>query len=92
MEKLATYKEGDNVVVKFDTRAKDYNGKAYNNVNMYDIALKSIQSKTQTQYVGQSVQQVEQPSASVQQPQMFQQIPAQPIQPAQPQFDDDLPF
>lgn len=86
VEKLNTFKVGDLVTVKFDAKAKDYNGRAYNNINLYDISL------AQAQQQQQNVAAAAQPTQAQPQPQLFAQMPAQPIQPAQPQFADDLPF
>ncbi len=89
--KLNTFRVGDKVSVKYDVTAKSYNGRYFNNVNLYDI--QPLQAPPQ-QYVGAPSQ-----PAMATQPQPTQQSMFNPNQPAQPlaspggaQGGDDLPF
>lgn len=93
VEKLNTLRVGDYVTVRFDTQAREYNGRAFNNITLYDITQPQAQAQPQQQvYMGAPQQAM---------PQQYQAAPAQPYQPqpqAQPmqqqqgQRGDDLPF
>ena len=92
VEKLNTLRVGDYVTARFDTQVREYNGRAFNNITLYDITQPQAQAQPQPQaYIG-APQQV--------MPQQYQAAPAQPYQPmqAQPmqqqqgQRGDDLPF
>lgn len=94
VEKLNTLRVGDNVTARFDTQAREYNGRVFNNITLYDITQPQPQAQSQPQqaYMGA-------PSQAM--PQQYQAAPAQPYQPqpqAQPiqqqqgQRGDDLPF
>lgn len=87
VEKLNTLRVGDYVTARFDTQAREYNGRAFNNITLYDIT-----QPQQQVYMGAPQQAM---------PQQYQAAPAQPYQPmpAQPmmqqpqgQRGDDLPF
>lgn len=87
VEKLNTLRVGDYVTVRFDTQVREYNGRAFNNITLYDITQQQPQV-----YMGAPAQAM---------PQQYQAAPAQPYQPqpqAQPmqqpqgQRGDDLPF
>lgn len=87
VEKLNTLRVGDYVTARFDTQAREYNGRAFNNITLYDITQPQAQV-----YMGAPQQAM---------PQQYQAAPAQPYQPmpqAQPiqqpqgQRGDDLPF
>lgn len=92
VEKLNTLRVGDYVTARFDTQAREYNGRAFNNITLYDITQPQAQAQPQQQvYMGVPQQAM---------PQQYQAAPAQPYQPqpqAQPmqqqgQRGDDLPF
>lgn len=93
VEKLNTLRLGDYVTARFDTQAREYNGRAFNNITLYDITQPQAQAQPQQQvYMGAPQQAM---------PQQYQAAPAQPYQPqpqAQPmqqqqgQRGDDLPF
>lgn len=92
VEKLNTLRVGDYVTARFDTQAREYNGRAFNNITLYDITQTQAQAQPQQVYMGAPTQAM---------PQQYQAAPAQPYQPmpAQPmiqqpqgQRGDDLPF
>ena len=92
VEKLNTLRVGDCVTARFDTQVREYNGRAFNNITLYDITQPQAQTQPQQQaYIGAPQQAM---------PQQYQVAPAQPYQPmqAQPmqqqqgQRGDDLPF
>lgn len=96
VEKLNTLRVGDRVTARFDTQAREYNGRYFNNITLYDFAQPQLAQQPQPQqqaqaYMGAPQQQM---------PQQYQAAPAQPYQPmlAQPiqqpqgQRADDLPF
>ena len=95
VEKLNTLRVGDYVTARFDAQAREYNGRVFNNITLYDIAQPQAQAMQQSQqvYIGAPAQAT---------PQQYQAAPAQPYQPqaqAQPmmqqpqgQRGDDLPF
>ena len=92
VEKLNTLRVGDYVTARFDTQAREYNGRVFNNITLYDITQPQAQAQPQQQaYMGAPAQVM---------PQQYQAAPAQPYQPmqAQPmqqqqgQRGDDLPF
>ena len=91
VEKLNTLRVGDYVTARFDTQVREYNGRAFNNITLYDITQPQAQAQPQPQAYMGAQQQV--------MPQQYQAAPAQPYQPmpAQPiqqqgQRGDDLPF
>ncbi len=92
VEKLNTLRVGDYVTARFDTQVREYNGRAFNNITLYDITQPQAQAQPQQVYMGAPQQAM---------PQQYQAAPAQPYQPmpqAQPmqqpqgQRGDDLPF
>ena len=92
VEKLNTLRVGDYVTARFDTQVREYNGRAFNNITLYDITQPQAQAQPQPQaYMGAPQQAM---------PQQYQAAPAQPYQPmqAQPmqqqqgQRGDELPF
>lgn len=92
VEKLNTLRVGDYVTARFDTQAREYNGRVFNNITLYDITQPQAQEQQQPQaYMGAPAQAM---------PQQYKAAPAQPYQPqAQPiqqqpqgQRGDDLPF
>lgn len=95
VEKLNTVRVGDRVTARFDTQAREYNGRYFTNITLYDFAQPQQAQQAQPQqqaYMGAPQQQM---------PQQYQAAPAQPYQPmlAQPiqqqpqgQQGDDLPF
>lgn len=92
VEKLNTLRVGDCVTARFDTQVREYNGRAFNNITLYDITQPQAQAQPQPQaYIG-APQQVmpQQYQAAPAQP--YQQMPAQPMQQQQGQRGDDLPF
>ena len=94
VEKLNTLRVGDYVTARFDTQAREYNGRAFNNITLYDITQPQPQSQAQPQqqaYMGAPQQAMpQQYQAAPAQP--YQPMPAQPIQQQQGQRGDDLPF
>ena len=92
VEKLNTLRVGDCVTARFDTQAREYNGRVFNNITLYDITQPQAQVQPQPQaYMGAPAQAMPQPyQAAPAQP--YQQMPAQPIQQPQGQRGDDLPF
>ena len=92
VEKLNTLRVGDYVTARFDTQVREYNGRAFNNITLYDITQPQAQAQPQQQeYMGAPAQAM---------PQQYQAAPAQPYQPMQAQQmqqqqgqrGDDLPF
>lgn len=92
VEKLNTLRVGDYVTARFDTQVREYNGRAFNNITLYDITQPQAQAQPQPQaYMGAPQQAMPaQYQAAPAQP--YQQMPAQPIQQQQGQRGDDLPF
>lgn len=92
VEKLNTLRVGDCVTARFDTQVREYNGRAFNNITLYDITQPQAQAQPQQQaYMGAPQQAMPQPyQAAPAQP--YQPMPAQPIQQQQGQRGDDLPF
>ena len=92
VEKLNTLRVGDYVTARFDTQVREYNGRAFNNITLYDITQPQAQAQPQPQaYMGAPQQAMpQQYQAAPAQP--YQPMPAQPIQQQQGQRGDDLPF
>ena len=92
VEKLNTLRVGDYVTARFDTQVREYNGRAFNNITLYDITQPQVQAQPQQQvYMGAQQQAMpQQYQAAPSQP--YQPMPAQPIQQPQGQRGDDLPF
>ena len=92
VEKLNTLRVGDYVTARFDTQVREYNGRAFNNVTLYDITQPQAQAQPQPQaYIGAPQQAMpQQYQAAPAQP--YQPMPAQPMQQQQGQRGDDLPF
>lgn len=92
VEKLNTLRVGDYVTARFDTQAREYNGRAFNNITLYDITQPQAQAQPQQQmYMGAPQQQMpQQYQAAPAQP--YQPMPALPVQQPQGQRADDLPF
>ena len=91
VEKLNTLRVGDYVTARFDTQAREYNGRAFNNITLYDITQTQAQSQQQQAYMGAPAQAMpQQYQAAPAQP--YQPMPAQSIQQQQGQRGDDLPF
>ena len=92
VEKLNTLRVGDYVTARFDTQVREYNGRAFNNITLYDITQPQAQAQPQPQaYMGAPQQAIpQQYQAAPAQP--YQQMPAQPMQQQQGQRGDDLPF
>ena len=92
VEKLNTLRVGDYVTARFDTQVRDYNGRAFNNITLYDITQPQAQAQPQPQaYMGAPQQAMPQQYQAAP-AQTYQQMPAQPIQQQQGQRGDDLPF
>ena len=95
VEKLNTLRVGDYVTARFDTQAREYNGRAFNNITLYDITQPQAQAMPQQQvYMGAPAQAMPQQYQAAPAPaQPYQPMPqAQPIQQPQGQRGDDLPF
>ena len=92
VEKLNTLRVGDCVTARFDTQVREYNGRAFNNITLYDITQPQAQAQPQPQaYIGAPQQAMpQQYQAAPAQP--YQPMPAQPMQQQQGQRGDDLPF
>ena len=92
VEKLNTLRVGDCVTARFDTQVREYNGRAFNNITLYDITQPQAQAQPQPQaYMGAPQQAMPaQYQAAPAQP--YQPMPAQPMQQQQGQRGDDLPF
>ena len=92
VEKLNTLRVGDYVTARFDTQAREYNGRAFNNITLYDITQPQAQAQPQPQaYMGAPQQAMpQQYQAAPAQP--YQTVQAQPMQQQQGQRGDDLPF
>ena len=92
VEKLNTLQVGDYVTARFDTQVREYNGRAFNNITLYDITQPQAQSQQMQQaYMGAPQQAIPaQYQAAPAQP--YQQMPAQPMKQQQGQRGDDLPF
>ena len=92
VEKLNTLRVGDYVTARFDTQVREYNGRAFNNITLYDITQPQAQAQPQPQaYIGAPQQAMpQQYQAAPAQP--YQPMPAKPIQQQQGQRGDDLPF
>ena len=92
VEKLNTLRVGDCVTARFDTQVREYNGRAFNNITLYDITHQQEQSQQMQQaYMGAPQQAMPQQYQSAQ-AQPYQPMQAQPIQQQQGQRGDDLPF
>lgn len=96
VEKLNTLRVGDRVTARFDTQAREYNGRYFNNITLYDFAQPQLAQQPHPQQAQAYMGAPQQPM-----PQQYQAEPAQPYQPqpqAQPmqqpqgQRADDLPF
>lgn len=91
VEKLNTLRVGDYVTARFDTQAREYNGRVFNNITLYDITQPQAQAQPQQAYMGAPAQSMpQQYQAAPAQP--YQPMPAQPMQQQQGQRGDDLPF
>ena len=92
VEKLNTLRVGDCMTARFDTQVREYNGRAFNNITLYDITQPQAQAQPQPQaYMGAPQQAMpQQYQAAPAQP--YQPMPAQPMQQQQGQRGDDLPF
>ena len=91
VEKLNTLRVGDCVTARFDTQVREYNGRAFNNITLYDITQPQAQAQQMQQaYMGAPQQAMPQQYQEAQ-AQPYQQMQAQPIQ-QQGQRGDDLPF
>lgn len=92
VEKLNTLRVGDCVTARFDTQVREYNGRAFNNITLYDITQPQaqVQQMQQAYMVAPAQAMPQQYQAAQAQP--YQQMPAQPMQQQQGQRGDDLPF
>lgn len=93
VEKLNTLQVGDYVTVRFDTQVREYNGRAFNNITLYDITQPQAQvQQMQQAYMGAPQQSMPQQYQATQAQPYQPQTQAQPIQQQQVQRGDDLPF
>ena len=90
VEKLNTLRVGDYVTARFDTQVREYNGRAFNNITLYDITQAQAQPQPQA-YMG-APQQVMPQQYQAAPAQTYQPMPAQTMQQQQGQRGDDLPF
>ena len=92
VEKLNTLRVGDYVTAHFDTQAREYNGRVFNNITLYDITQPQAQAQQMQQaYMGAPQQAMPQQYQAAQS-QPYQPMPAQPMQQPQGHRGDDLPF
>ena len=92
VEKLNTLRVGDYVTARFDTQVREYNGRAFNNITLYDITQPQAQAQQQPQaYMGAPQQAMPQQYQAAP-AQQYQPMQAQPVQQQQGQRGDDLPF
>ena len=92
VEKLNTLRVGDCVTARFDTQVREYNGRAFNNITLYDITQPQAQAQPQPQaYMGAPQQAIPQQYQAAP-AQQYQPMTAQPMQQQQGQRGDDLPF
>lgn len=92
VEKLNTLRVGDCVTARFDTQVREYNGRAFNNITLYDITQPQAQAQPHPQaYIGAPQQAMPQQYQAAQ-AQPYQPMPAQPMQQQQGHRGDDLPF
>lgn len=92
VEKLNTLRVGDYVTARFDAQAREYNGRVFNNITLYDITQPQAQAQPQQQvYMGAQQQAMPQQYQAAP-AQTYQPMPAQPMQQQQGQRGDDLPF
>ena len=92
VEKLNTLRVGDYVTARFDTQVREYNGRAFNNITLYDITQPQAQAQQQQQAYMGAPQQAMQQQYQAAQAQPYQPMTAQPMQQQQGQRGDDLPF
>lgn len=92
VEKLNTLRVGDCVTARFDTQVREYNGRAFNNITLYDITQPQVQAQTQQQVYMGAPQQAMPAQYQAAPAQPYQPMPAQPMQQQQVQRGDDLPF
>ena len=92
VEKLNTLRVGDYVTARFDTQAREYNGRVFNNITLYDITQPQAQAQPQQQVYMGAPQQAMPQQYQAAQAQPYQPMPAQPMQQQQGQRGDDLPF
>ena len=90
VEKLNTLRVGDCVTARFDTQVREYNGRAFNNITLYDITQPQAQAQPQQSYIG-APQQAMPAQYQAAQEQPYQPMAAQPIQ-QQGQVVASLPF
>ena len=91
VEKLSTLRVGDCVTARFDTQVREYNGRAFNNITLYEITQPQAQAQPQSQSYMVAPQQAMPAQYQTAPAQPYQQMPAQPMQ-QQGQRGDDLPF
>ena len=91
VEKLNTLRVGDCVTARFDTQVREYNGRAFNNITLYDITQPQAQAQPQPQAYMGAPQQAMQAQYQAAPAQPYHPMPAQPMQ-QQGQRGDDLPF
>ena len=53
VEKLNTLRVGDRVTARFDTQAREYNGRYFTNITLYDFAQPQQQAQPMPQQQGQ---------------------------------------
>lgn len=92
VEKLNTLRVGDYVTARFDTQVREYNGRAFNNITLYDITQPQAQAQPQQQVYMGAPQQAMPQQYQAAPAQQYQPMPAQPMQQQQGQRGDDLPF
>ena len=85
VQDLAAYQVGDKVKVSFNLKSREYNGRWYNDLQIWKIAPATAQAAAPAGVQG---------APAVPQAQDFQQAPAPTIEdmPADTGVEDDLPF
>ena len=87
VQELGKYAEGDKVKVSFNLKSREYNGRWYNDLQIWKLAPVSAGAPAAPAYSAQ-------PAQPAYAPQPAYQAPVPPAQPAAPDPgpDDDLPF
>ena len=87
VQELSKYQVGDKVKVSFNLTSREYNGRWYNDLQIWKIAPAGAQAPVQPAAPAYQAQPAPQAPA-------FQQAPAPTLEdmPAEPQGEEDLPF
>ena len=88
VEKLNTLRVGDYVTARFDTQVREYNGRAFNNITLYDINQQQEENASMPMPNDVEYRKVEAQSAAVQE--LHRSFGAEVT--GGGKVDDDLPF